>query len=243
MERNAYEEMQVLESSHWWFRARREILADQIARLSLPANSRILEVGAGTGGNLDLLRRFGRVDAVEPDDASRAYATHKTGIAVQPGMLPDGLPNYEYAFDLVTALDVVEHVGADAESIAMLGRMLKPGGFLLTTVPAWAWLWSAHDEYHHHKRRYTLAEYRALFEAAGLNVRRATYFNTILFPLIVAVRLAKNALGAAEADAQGLPGPLINGCLQRLFASERWALRFVNLPLGVSILVIAERPS
>jgi hypothetical protein len=144
---------------------------------------------------------------------------------------------------MVAALDVIEHVDDDAGSIAALGRLLKPGGFLLTTVPAGAWMWSAHDERHHHKRRYALGQYRALFEAAGLRVRRATYFNTLLFPPIAVVRLAKKLFGLRDDDAESLPPPALNSGLRSLFASEKRLLRAMDLPFGVSILVIGERAS
>lgn len=241
MERQTYDRMRVLEQTHWWFTARRDILASEIGRLPLPKPARILEVGCGPGGNLELLKTFGEVRAIEPDEESRAYAAERSGCIVEGGLLPDGLPDLGGPFDMVAAFDVVEHVDDDWGAVAALGGLLKPGGFLVTTVPAYQWMWSEHDAHHHHKRRYTLADYRKRFDRAGLKVRRATYFNSVLFPPIAAVRLAKNAAGL-KGDDEGLPSPALNGILRGLFGAEKALLKATDLPFGVSILVIGERP-
>jgi len=241
VERQIYDRMRVLEQTHWWFTARREILSAEIARLPLARPARILEVGCGPGGNLELLKAFGDVRAIEPDAESRAYAAERSGVIVDGGLLPDGLPELGGPFDLVAAFDVIEHVDDDAGAVAALGRLLKPGGFLVTTVPAYAWLWSEHDAQHHHKRRYTLPAFRRLFDAAGLKVRRATHFNAILFPPIAAVRLAKSA-ARIKGDDEALPPAPLNGLLRRLFGAEKAILKATDIPFGVSILLIAARP-
>jgi len=243
MDRQIYDRMRGLEDRHWWFRARRDILTDQISRLGLPARAQVLEVGCGTGGNLGMLAQFGDVRAVEPDDQARGYAAEKAGVPVEQGLLPDGLPFEPGAFDLVAALDVIEHVDDDAGSVKALGQLLKPGGFMVTTVPAYRWMWSQHDVLHHHKRRYSLGVYRRLFDEAGLTVRKASYFNTALFAPIALVRLAKLLLGVKAADEDGLPLAPVNGLFRRLFAGERLWLRGGSFPFGVSILLIAERPA
>lgn len=241
MERRIYDRMRGLQATHWWFTARREILSAEIARLPLPRPARILEVGCGPGGNLELLKAFGDVRAIEPDAESRAYAAEQSGVPVDGGLLPDGLPDLGGPFDMVAAFDVVEHVDDDAGAIAALGALLKPGGFLVTTVPAYPWMWSEHDAHHHHKRRYTMSAYRRLFDAAGLKVRRATHFNSVLFPPIAAVRLAKSAAGIKGGDDEALPPAPLNGLLRRLFGAEKAILRATDIPFGVSILLIAER--
>lgn len=241
MERAIYDRMRELQRDHWWFAARREILESEIGRLPLPRPARILEVGCGPGGNLELLKRFGEVRAIEPDDESRLYASESAGVTVDGGLLPDGLPDLGGPFDMVCAFDVIEHVDDDAGAVAALGDLLKPGGFLVATVPAYAWMWSEHDAKHHHKRRYAMADFRKLF--AGLKVRRATHFNSVLFPPIAAVRLAKSAAGIRGGDDEAMPSPALNKVLRGLFASERQLLKATDLPFGVSILLIAERPA
>ena len=242
MDREIYDRMRSVERTHWWFVARREIIADQLARLNLPPNAEILEAGCGTGGNLEMLSEFGRVRAIEPDDDSRAYAG-RDGIEVQSGFLPDRLPAYDTAFDLVAAFDVIEHVDDDAGSVAALCKLLKPGGRFIATVPANAWMWSRHDELHHHKRRYELAGFRKLFEAAGMKVTKASYFNTLLYPPIAAVRVAKRVTKANSGDDDALPSPGTNTLLRQVFTLEKPLLRGLDLPFGVSILLTAQRPA
>jgi len=241
MERQIYNSMRRIEQDHWWFRARRAILADQLEQLNLKAGARILEVGCGTGGNLEMLSRFGQVSAIEPDAESRAYASEKSGVPIAHGFLPGPLPAFEAGFDLIAALDVIEHLDEDAASVAALAGLLAPGGRMLTTVPAYPWMWSAHDLAHHHKRRYRKADYLKLFEAAGLRVTRASHFNAALFPPIALVRLVMGKGGSGGGEA--LPPAPLNGLLRWIFAAERHVLRRLDIPFGVSILVVAERPA
>lgn len=241
MDKAVYLRMAAQDSEHWWFVARRRILADQIARLDLPAETRLLEAGCGPGGNLAMLARFGAVEAMELDPDARAVAAARSGIEVRPGALPDRLDHAAASFDLVAAFDVIEHVEPDAASVAALGKLLRPGGALIITVPAYRWLWSEHDTHHHHKRRYTRAEVRRLFESAGLRVEKCSHFNALLFPLIVAVRFLKRLAGQADSPDDETPSPVVNKALQAIFASERLLLRHVSFPFGVSILGIARR--
>jgi SAM-dependent methyltransferase len=242
MDPRTYDEMRALEGAHWWFAARREILADQIAGLRLPDAARILEVGCGTGGNLELLSRFGDLTAVEPDDRARAYAAERSGLEVRPGRLPSPLPAEASAYDLVAALDVVEHVDEDVATVGALRDMARPGGHVLVTVPAYQWMWSGHDLRHHHKRRYTADRLKAVFEGAGLPLTRLTYFNTLLFPPIAGVRLLQLLPGVAGGDDERMPSSGLNALLRKTFAFERKLLARMDLPFGVSILAMGRRP-
>ncbi len=241
MDRLIYDRIRELESDHWWFVGRRKVLRRLLRRLGPPAGARILEVGCGAGGNVPLLREFGAVAALEPDDESRAYASERLGLAIDTGLLPDGLPYEPESFDLVCAFDVVEHVDDDAGSVRALARLVKPGGAILTTVPAYPWMWSHHDVLHHHKRRYLLPAYRALFDEAGLTVETATYFNTLLFPLAAVQRTAKRLLGDNSAD-DAMPPAWLNKALAGVFSLEAPVLGAgAGLPFGLSIAVIARK--
>jgi len=243
MDRDVYRRIREVEQQHWWFAARRKILADQIERMELPEQARILEVGCGTGGNLPMLRTFGEVSAVEPDDEARAYAASQSGIAVQSGLLPEGLPDFGAPFDLIAAFDVIEHVEADVASLTALTGRLTPGGRLIATVPANRWMWSDHDVRHHHKRRYALKEFREAARSAGLEVVKASYFNTFLFPPISAVRLLKIVTGSKGGEDEAMPSPWLNGALTSVFGAEKGVLRTLDFPFGVSILLIGRRPA
>jgi SAM-dependent methyltransferase len=241
MERVVYDRMAELDGRHWWYRARREILARVVERLVRPPNgARILEIGCGTGHNLAMLGRFGTVDAVEMDDAARAVASDRLGRPALMATLP-ALEGVERgAYDLVALLDVLEHVEEDRASLASIAERLRPGGRILLTVPAHPWMWSAHDVVNHHKRRYTKSGLRSAIEAAGLKVDLLSYFNSLLFPLAAAARLAGRVSGKEDSDDRLPPAP-INKAFEFLFGLERYALGRVPFPPGVSLVAIASR--
>lgn len=240
MERIVYDRMAELDERHWWYRARREILASLISRkIALPADPRLLEIGCGTGHNLRMLARFGAVDGIELDEAARAVAAERLGRPVGGSPLPDlqGVPDSRY--DLVAVLDVIEHVEADRESLETIARKLRPGGKVLITVPAHPWMWSAHDEVNHHKRRYTTKSLRAVIERAGLRVELLSPFNSLLFPLAAAARIAGRMMGKNGGDDALPPRPL-NAIFENIFGLERYALGRVPFPPGVSLVAIAS---
>ncbi|USI74206.1 class I SAM-dependent methyltransferase [Sphingomonas morindae] len=240
MERAIYERMAEIDGEHWWFTARRQIVAQAIRdRVTLPPAPRILEIGAGTGANLPMLAAFGTVDAVEPDEAARALASRRSGIAVKGGLLPHAVALPDGGYDLIVLLDVLEHIPDDRGALTVLRAKLAPGGTLLMTVPAAPWMWSAHDVAHHHHRRYTARSFAAVMRDGGFRVRHLSHFNTLLFPLIAGVRLLHRLTGREGGD-DALPGATTNRMLARIFAAERYWVTRRALPFGVSLLAIAE---
>ncbi len=239
-----YTLMAAIEDQHWWFRARRALVANQLGRLGLSPDSSILDAGCGTGGNLAMLCRHGHVEAMEMDAQARTIAAGKALARVREGILPDALPFPESHFDLITLLDVLEHVDEDEAALDALGRRLKPGGYLVITVPAFAFLWSRHDEAHHHKRRYRIRDLKQKAIAAGMEITYASYFNTLLFPLIAAVRLVDRLRpsGWQQGDL-AMPPLWLNNLLYVVFSSERWLLGRMSFPFGVSALLVARKPS
>ncbi|WP_166041944.1 class I SAM-dependent methyltransferase [Sphingosinicella sp. YJ22] len=240
MERIVYDRMAELDTRHWWYRARREVLAALITRkIKLPKDARILEIGCGTGHNLAMLGQFGEVDAIELDDAAREVASARLGRAVLGARLPEleGVP--EASYDMVALLDVLEHVEEDRAALASIARRLKPGGAILITVPAFQWMWSAHDVVNHHQRRYSKRTLNAAIADAGLKADFVGYFNSILFPLAAAARLAGRLTGKEESDDKLPPAP-VNAVFEALFGLERHAIARLPFTPGVSIAAVVR---
>lgn len=242
MSPDAYLEMAETESRHWWFCGRRQILTRILQGLGLPNQPRILEIGSGTGGNLAMLAQFGQVSALEMDDTARKLAAEKTGGAfdIRAGHCPDQIPFTGEQFDLICLFDVLEHIPNDAATLAALPGLLAPSGRVILTVPAYRWLWGAHDEYLHHQRRYSARELKQKIAAAGFELDAFSYFNTLLFPLAALVRLKERITGSKEATGGALPAEPINGILKHVFALERYLLPHMTLPFGVSLLAVLK---
>jgi SAM-dependent methyltransferase len=230
-----------IERWHWWFRARQRIVEDVLARALEPAAARtVCAIGCGPAEGLTWLRAFaGSGGSVVGLDADPVHA-RKTpaGIEYVIGRA-EAAPLAARSVDLVVAMDVLEHVPDDAAALREIARLLTPGGLLLVTVPALPSLWGAQDAVNYHLRRYTRASLGAAFAHAGLPPPRMTYFNTLLFPAVAAVRWTRRALGQAERLRTDFddnrPGRL-NDALERLFAAERHLIRHTALPIGVSLL-------
>ena len=238
MDRAVFDRMAEQDQVHWWYVARRKILAALIAReADLPEHARILEIGCGTGHNFEMLKGFGTLDALEVDDEARALARtrlgHEVGAAPLPGLpgVPDG------AYDLVALLDVLEHVDNRAESLRSIAGKLRPDGKILITVPAYQWMWSAHDLAHHHKLRYSKKGLRRDAEAAGLKVDNIGFFNSLLFPVAAAVRLLGKAAGKTSSDDKVPPRPL-NALFEKIFGLERHVIGRMPFPAGVSLFAL-----
>lgn len=242
MEEQVYCRMAEIEDEHWWFVVRRRILKTILEGLPLPENPLILEAGCGTGGNLRMLAQFGEVVALEPDPKARAHAAKKGRCRVYDVRLPDRVPFRKASFDLVVALDVLEHLHDDRECLRVLHQSLKHNGWALFTVPAFQFLWSRHDELHHHWRRYSQSELSQKLRAAGFKPVLTTYFNSLLLPVIAGVRIVKKIFHIQAVDDDTMPTPILNRLLTTFFAIECGLLTRLSFPLGVSLLFLARKP-
>jgi SAM-dependent methyltransferase len=240
MEREVYDSMAALDQRHWWYQARREVLAALIRRRAMPpAGARVLEVGCGTGHNLAMLGQFGEVHALELDASARAVAEKRLARPVMASPLPELRGVAEGHYDLIGAFDVIEHIADDEAAIASIARRLKPGGKLAVSVPAHQWMWSAHDTVNHHHRRYSKRALGRLFESSPLKLEAIGYFNSLLFPLAVAQRMASKFRGKDDSDLAMPPRP-VNYALERGFAAERLLIGRVPLPPGLSLFAIGS---
>ena len=252
MESSLYDEYVRIEDTHWWFRGRRKIIAT-VLRPYLRPPARIIDVGSGGGAVAQALMEFGSVTTCDIDVRCAASVARRPGMAFAYGTA-EAIPFADGRFDLVTAFDVLEHLDDDVRALREMARVARPGGLIAVTVPAYRWMWGRQDEVSHHRRRYSGRSLRQAITAAGLNPRRLTAFNTILFPGIAALRITRRvgrrlAGGAQTPDPASLKsdfsmtkaGPF-NDLLAATFSAEAAVLGMVDLPVGVSLLAIAERP-
>ena len=242
MDRSVYHRLEKIETEHWWFRARRNILRSVVSRYTPRATGlRILEAGCGTGGNLGMLAEFGELHAFELDEEARQAAIRKHPIDIKFGSLPNNVPYPANSFDIVAALDVIEHIEDDVGSLQKLRQLLSADGRLIISVPALSWLWSEHDVSHHHFRRYTRSQLKSVLHEAGLKPIVLTYFNTLLFPAIAVQRLTKRALGRQWQGDDTMPSPFVNRVLNHIFETEKYLIGRIPMPVGVSLLAVAEK--
>jgi SAM-dependent methyltransferase len=240
MEDQVYRLLYEVENEHWWFTARKEILLRYLdARLPLPPTARLLDVGCGTGAILESFSR--RYQAFGTDTAPQAIAfCRERGLQrLHCGTL-DTYPLSE-PFDLITMLDMLEHVEDDDGLLRTGRRLLSDGGHILIAVPAFPSLWSKHDDILHHKRRYTRRGLRRLVEHAGFTVEHLTFLNCFLFPVAWMKRVAASATGTGEANDLEIPSRPLNGALREIFRIERRILPRASLPIGLSLLCLARK--
>lgn len=249
MKHEEYERMYRFEDTYWWFVARRRLIVSLLdAFYSRNAGLQILDIGCGTGAMLDQLAPFGQVTGADfAPEALEFCRTRGDAYALTRADVRR-LPFADQSFDVVTAMDIIEHIDNDKAAASEIFRVLKPGGRLFATVPAFAALWSEHDEALHHHRRYTAPHFKDLCQRVGFHVSKLSYTVTSLFPPIWLYRQVSNLLpkrragGEKKANLVNVSGPINTA----LLALSEWETRLVhklNLPFGVSVVCVAEKPA
>lgn len=243
MEEQAYRQQFQLENTHWWFEGRRAVMWALLGRARLRGEVRILDAGCGTGRNLQEFGRLGTATGIDPAPEAIAFCRQRGIEGVTQGTI-EHLDFADGSFDLLLATDVLEHLRDDRAALRELRRVAAPDGTLLCTVPAYRWLWSGHDDEHHHFRRYTLRELRAALRAGGWRPLAESYFNSLLLPPIASVRLLarrrRRDPEVARPDLRLTP-PALNGLLALPMRAEAALIgRGLRLPAGVSIGVVAR---
>ncbi|HTD08840.1 MAG TPA: methyltransferase domain-containing protein [Solirubrobacteraceae bacterium] len=228
------------EDRHWWYRGRRTVLDGVIADLRPPANARILDAGCGSGRFMVDLAKRGEVTGVELSDTSVALARQRDIGEVVAGSVLE-MPFADASFDLAVSLDVIEHLEDDIAALRELRRVVAPGGALLVTVPAYQWLWSGHDEINHHHRRYTRRTLQSAAEQAGWKQTRTTYFNSLLLPVAILLRvLDRFSTKTTESSLDlWIPPEPLNWLLERPLALEATLVAHGGrIPSGLSLLAV-----
>ncbi len=231
-----------VEQSHWWHIGRRKILAafvEDICSRVTDRRPRILDVGCGTGANVLMLSQFGDAEGVDISEDALAFCRERGLDKVKLGPA-EGLPYQDATFDLVTALDVVEHMDDDLAGLSEMRRVLRPGGRVLLFVPTFMFLWGLQDDVSHHRRRYRLPELERVLEQAGFEIERTTYANITFFFPILLMRKLMRVTGIKAESENNINVPALNGVLGRLLGAESYFLRYMNLPFGVSGLCVAR---
>ena len=240
-----YRRMYEAEEAQWWYAGQREIasaLLGPALGAEAPRPRRLLDAGCGTGFNLLALGRLGRATGIDLAPEAIAFCRERGVRAVRASLL--ALPFPDAAFDAVTSFDVVYHawVTDDRAAVAEMARVVRPGGLLLLRVPALKMLWGAHDAEVQSRHRYTRRELVALLEGSGLELLRASYCNSLLFPLLLARRGLDHLTGRQGSDVGFLPPPL-EALFGRLLGLEaRWLARR-SFPLGSSVWALGRKPT
>ncbi len=242
MEEHVYPHMYKIENAHWWFVARQRIIMQYInARITTSPETTILDVGCGTGAVLELFSKRFRAYGLDFSRQAIDFC-HQRGLV---NLFHGSLASYPKSqhFDIITMLDVVEHIDDDDGLLRDAYALLKPGGYLLIAVPAFPSLWSAHDVVLHHKRRYTKRRLQQIVESESFEIEHLTFFNMLLFPVAVMKRWLTKLTNSDKANDLEIPGRIINGILKRVFELEADIVPRCSLPFGLSLLCLARKPA
>lgn len=243
MKTRDYQELYDLEESYWWFVGRRLLVRQMVERYAGRADLRLLDAGCGTGGTLSRMVGLGDLHGFDYSEFALAFCRRRGFSLLAAGDLT-ALPYRTAAFDTVLSCDVLEHVPDDHLGLAEMVRTLRPGGHLVLTLPAHAFLWSEHDEALAHRRRYSARQVRKMLEEAGLEVVKLSPVVTVAFLPILLFRLLQrlrpHRSDEPKTDLRRLPRPL-NNLLIDLLRFENWLLRRLNLPVGTSLVAVAKK--
>jgi len=212
---------------------------DKPAETATTNKLRILDVGCGTGANLEMLSQFGSAEGVDVSDEALEFCRQK-GLTVQKG-LAETLPYPDETFDISAAHDVIEHLDDDIAGLREMHRVTKTGGYSLIFVPAFMWLWGVQDDISNHRIRYTKNQIVERVEKAGFKVERATYANFTFFAPILGGRTLMKISGVKPESENNINISALNGVFGKIFSAERFWLKNLNFPFGVSIVIVAKK--
>lgn len=239
-----YRVMFEIEQEYWWYRGLRVLVNELLTRYAArDGSTKILDAGCGTGKNLEMFLARGNAWGVDIAEEAIRFC-HMRGIRPDRALVGSllELPFPDKFFDLAFSFDVICNIQEDVAAFAEIRRTLQPNGVLIAQLPAYEWLWSAHDIAVSHKYRYTAQNLRQKIERAGFRIERITYLNTLLFPFIALMRFARRPAANAHAESDLTPLPhLMNEGLSTIFRAEMRAAATYNMPYGISLLAIARR--
>lgn len=254
MRADLYGDIYHKEDTYWWHVGKRLLVRSLIERYlrSLPGEVRSLDVGCGAGRVLQMLAEYGRVYGTDLSGLALRFCRQRGFNEVCQADIIAGLPFPEGSFDLITALDVIEHLEDDATGLRSLWEALKPGGLLIVSVPAYQFMFTYWDKILGHQRRYTVKTMQNCLLEAGFEIERISYSNMSILAPVMAVRLIKGLLLRfkgqkqaetieAESDFMPVP-PALNKVLIKVYEAENSLLQRFPLPFGLAVLAAARKP-
>jgi len=243
MEKYLFQELSTLGQKHWWFTSKKKIVLSLVEKYleGEVKDNKILDIGCGSGFMLDSLRKFGTVYGMDTSDEAIALSRQVFDGEIKKGFLPDDLPFPKESFNLILALDVLEHVAEDRASLDGICAHLKDDGVFIITVPAYMFLWSHHDVVHAHQRRYKFDELQDKLKNSGFEILKISYLNSLLFLPIFLVRKFNNLMKRKKGSDAKMPNKYVNILFEKIFSFEKYLLGLMNFPFGVSLVAVVRK--
>jgi SAM-dependent methyltransferase len=242
MNNNEYQKLYNFENFYWWHIGRRHIIQSLLSKIPLEQNSKILDAGCGTGGNIKILSRFGKVVGIDSSPEAIKFCEKRGFKNVKLGNI-ENTDFSDNSFDLIVALDILEHLNNDVGALKEFHRILKKDGYILTSVPAYQFLWSEHDVALHHKRRYSIKGFNYCLSKANFQTVKKTYAIAFTAPVVFIYRIIQKIFPVFNKKSSNyviLPIPL-NNFFIFLLRTEAFLLKYINFPFGISIIHIAKK--
>ena len=245
MEAVEYKKLEDFEKHYWWHKGKLSLITSLYSKyLKGKKDLNILEIGCGTGEVLTLLKNWGKITGMDFSQEAIEACKKKgfNNLYCEDINILDLSKDYG-EFDLILALDVLEHIRDDVKTMKKVRKLLKPGGLFFVAVPAYKFLWSTHDEALHHLRRYHSLEINQKLKDSGFEILKSTHFVAALFFPIASVRLLNNFIRRrAYPKTHYLPLPQkINNILTKILEIESKIIKNIYLPIGTTLVVVARK--
>lgn len=242
MQKYLYADLYNLEETHWWHRTKRNLVSYFLKQNLSDNRSKILDVGCGTGKNLEVFSKFGNVWGIDNSNEAIIFCKRRGLKKVVKGNI-EKMPFKKNSFNAITALDVLEHVN-DSKALIEINRVLKKGGILIITVPAFSWLWSKWDEILFHKRRYTDKSLRKVLQENGFKVNKISYsYSFLVLPALIIRGIKKMFYRHYYPSDFQLSNKTVNHLLGTIANIEKIFIINYNISFGTSLIAVAKKIS
>jgi len=240
MEPYLYDDLYALEETHWWHRNKRRLITSLLARFAPKKKIRIIDIGCGTGKNVETFARFGQSWGLDASKRAITFCRKRELTRIKQGTAENsGLPSG--SFDVVTLLDVLEHTD-DRKTIREMHRILAPCGLIVITVPAYRWMWSTWDVVLHHRRRYEKNDLERLMRESGFQIKKCSFvYSFLLLPVLIVRFVKTQVLRAPYGSDFRLSNPFLNWLMYGICGIESWCVVHGYVPFGTSIVCVGQK--